>query len=288
MLPRMKYPFSARMKYALAADAGMSDNTLRTYVSQCRQWEAWSAKHDLDPVAALTDATLATYLTERADNDGSAPATLSQAIAALRQVAKTVGRPDPCGIAAKATMKGIRHKHSDRGNGQVDSIRWRELERAATLATADMSLTGLRDAAILRLGSDALLRVSELAAVNVEDMSGQPDASGRLTVRSKTDHEEREVPLFLGRPTMAAVNAWKRAAKVTAGPLFRRVRGRTVSAEGITASTVRRAIVARAKRAGVGGRISGHSLRVGSAQDLAAAGAVARLRYGMSAPLPTR
>ena len=256
------------------AAAGVSPNTLRAYGSQWRQWVAWTEERGLDPVAALTDAALASYLTERADNDGSAPATLSQAVAALRQAAKAAGRPDPFGRDAAATMKGIRRKHSDRGKGQVAGVRWRELERAATLATADASLTGLRDAAILRLGSDALLRVSELAAVAVEDVKGERDGSGRLTVRrSKTDQEAKGVVLYVGQPTLAAVNAWKRAAKVTAGPLFRRVRGRTVSAEGITASTVRRAIVARSARAGIAGRISGHSLRVGSAQDLAAAGA---------------
>ena len=143
------------------AAAGVSPNTLRAYGSQWRQWVAWAEERGLDPIAALTDAALASYLTERADNDGSAPATLSQAVAALRQAAKAAGRPDPFGRDAAATMKGIRRKHSDRGHGQVAGVRWRELERAATLATADASFTGLRDAAILRLGSDALLRVSE-------------------------------------------------------------------------------------------------------------------------------
>ncbi len=88
----------------------------------------------------------------------------------------------------------------------MQGVRWAELEGAAVLAASDGSLAGLRDAAMLRLSSDALLRVGELAAVQCAD--GSPS------------HPER-----------------------------------------------------RAAAVGLEGRISGHSLRVGYAQDLASAGA---------------
>ena len=128
----------------------------------------------------------------------------------------------------------------------------------------------------LRLGSDALLRVSELAAVQVADLEAETDGSGRLTVRrSKTDQDGRGAVLYIGAPTMKAVRAWQAAAGVAEGPLFRRVWGRsnTVGADAIDASTARRVIKTRAEAAGIDGRVSGHSLRVGSAQDLASAGA---------------
>ena len=121
----------------------------------------------------------------------------------------------------------------------------------------------MRDAAILRLGSDCLLRVSELASARVGDLERREDGSGRLTVRrSKTDQDGRGTVLFVGPDAMRAVDAWREAAGVEDGPLFR-----------FTARSVRRAVVKRAEAAGVEGRVSGHSLRVGTAQSLVRAGA---------------
>ena len=49
----------------------------------------------------------------------------------------------------------------------------------------------------------------------------------------------------------------------------------------LTDKSIRRIIARRGKAAGVGGRVSGHSLRVGGAQgQIEQQGAVARLRYG--------
>ncbi len=150
-----------------------------------------------------------------------------------------------------------------------------DAQRIADYAAADGTLVGLRDAALVRVASDALLRVSEVAAVRVEDVETAEDGSGRLTVRrSKTDQDGKGATLYLGAPTMLAVRKWRAAGNVAEGPLFRRVWGRsnTVGADALTGRTVRRVLRRRAEAAGVEGRISGHSARVGSAQDLAAAG----------------
>src|SRR3546814_2648925 len=58
------------------------------------------------------------------------------------------------------------------------------------LEACGRDVAGLRDAAILSLGYDAGLRVSELVAVAVELMEAQEDGSGLLEVpHSKTDQE---------------------------------------------------------------------------------------------------
>ena len=54
---------------------------------------------------------------------------------------------------------------------------------AALAANGNHSLAGLRDAAIISVMSDAMLRVSELCALVVEDVIFEPDGSGRLTIR---------------------------------------------------------------------------------------------------------
>ena len=257
------------------AAAGVAENTRRAYTAQARAFERWADGRNLEPLAALTDQGLAAYLADRADQ-GASPATLSQAVAALRKAASAAGSADPYGNGAQAVLRGIRRSGTAQGRGQVQGIRWADLEGAAVLAAAEGTAAGLRDAAMLRLGSDALLRVSELAAVRVADLEQEADGSGRLTVRrSKTDQDGKGATLYVGAPTMRAIRKWQDAASVADGPLFRRVWGRsaTVGEDAVSARTARRVIQRRAEAAGLEGRISGHSLRVGSAQDLASAGA---------------
>ena len=77
----------------------------------------------------------------------------------------------------------------------------------------------------------------------------------------------------MGAPTVSRIRAWTRAAAIESGPLFRRVRrGDAVGGAPITARAAR-AIIQRRAAADLQGRFSGHSLRVGSAQSLAAGGA---------------
>ena len=71
--------------------------------------------------------------------------------------------------------------------------------------------------------------------------------------------------------------AWLAAAGHQDGPLFRRVR-RGGHVEGdpgrrLSVNAIRRIIRSRAAAVGIEGRVSGHSLRVGGAQSLAAGGA---------------
>ena len=170
-------------------------------------------------------------------------------------------------------LAGFRRQAADRGRGQVAGLRWEQADAAAALAAnGGDSLAGLRDSAILATMSDAMLRVSEVAALDVADVD---TTDGTVTVRrSKTDQEATGAVLFLGPATVARIAAWQEAADVQDGPLFRRVcKGGKRVLDRLTARSVRNIVTARAEAAGVAGRISGHSLRVGSAQSLAAAGA---------------
>ena len=136
-------------------------------------------------------------------------------------------------------------------------------------------LRGLRDAALIAVGSDGLLRISEIAALQVDDVEQTEDGSGRLTVRSsKTDQEGAGEVLYLGESTVRRVTAWADAAGIASGPLFVRVRKNgLIGTEPLSTVSIRRIIRDRCQAAGVQGRVSGHSLRVGGAQSLAAGGA---------------
>ncbi len=129
---------------------------------------------------------------------------------------RVAGTRDPAGCDGWPPRK-LRAAHLARG--QVAGVCWAQSDAAATLAAAAGTLAGLRDAALLRVGSDAMLRVSELAALCLEDITPQADGSGTLRLhRSKTDQEAEGATLYLGPPTMQAFDDWCEAAGITAGP----------------------------------------------------------------------
>jgi len=83
---------------------------------------------------------------------------------------------------------------------------------------------GLRDAALLSLGYDAGLRVSELTAAAVEHLEPQVDGSGLLAIpRSKTDQDGAGSWAWLSPETMRRTQAWLVQSGIEDGPLFRRV-----------------------------------------------------------------
>ena len=167
------------------------------------------------------------------------------------------------GAATTRVLAGFRRLARGRGRGKVTGVRWEQAEQPGNMA-------GLRNAAIVAVASDALLRVSEVAALDVSDVNLAEQTV--LIRQSKTDQEG--TVQFPGKPTTERIRAWLLNSGLTEWALFRAVNkvGR-VQGSGLTGRNIRRIITQRATAAGVDGRVSGHSLRVGSAQSLANAGA---------------
>ena len=228
--------------------------------------------------AGLDDKTLAGYLAVLFQA-GRSPATAAMVVAAVRFQVRITGNESPVGPATDRVLAGFRRTARDRGRGQVAGVRWSQADAAAAVAAEGAaSIHGLRDAAILAVASDAMLRVSELAALRVGDVAAGDDGTATVTVRhSKTDQEGEGAVLFLGAPTAARIAAWLDAAGVSpddaGAPLFQRIDRGCTPRGPLSARSLRRVIKRRCAAAGVEGRVSGHSLRVGSAQSLASAGA---------------
>ena len=122
------------------------------------------------------------------------------------------------------------------------------------------------------MASDTLLRVSGLAELEVGDIDF---GTGTVTVRrSKTDQEGEGAVLYLDRPTLKRVWKWLEASELEGGSLFQRVRiGGVVGESALSHQAIRAIIKSRAEAVGIEGQVSGHSLRVRTAQSLAAADA---------------
>ena len=120
----------------------------------------------------------------------------------------------------------------------------------------------LRDVAMVQVMRDALLRRGEAAELVWADVSRASDGSGRLVIRhSKTDPEGKGAVAYLGAATMDALERIRRPEASPGASVF-----------GISGPYISVRIAELAERAGLGKGYSGHSCRIGMAQDLAAEG----------------
>lgn len=246
----------------------IAPNTLKAYRSALVQLDVWLDGRVLD------DETLAEWIADL-HGKGLSAATAAMATTATRFRARMVGTEDPAGPVTRKTLAGIRRSSRDRGRGQVAGVLWEQADAVVEEAMRENTLRGMRDAALIAVGSDALLRVSEMVAIDVRDIERDPDGSAVLHIRrSKTDQEGLGAMCYLGRRTVAVLDAWMASAgigKDGSEAVFRSVRkGGAVSGR-LSDRSARAIVVLRCGR--VDNRISGHSLRVGSALSLARAGA---------------
>ena len=147
-------------------------------------------------------------------------------------------------------------------------------------ATAN-NLRGIRDRALLLLAYDSMCRRSELVSLKVMDIHLQElDNKGHMKIRlrkSKTDQELQGGWIHPSERSADAITAWITQAKLDDGYLFRGINNAIDITYELKSSQINRIYKRLAKDAKlpkeVIEHISGHSMRVGAAQDLLKSGA---------------
>lgn len=149
--------------------------------------------------------------------------------------------------------------------------------RAQLLAACPNTLAGLRDAAIISVGYDTLCRSSELSAMCVEHLELQRDRTSSVLVpRTKADVAGDGRIAYLSSDTVRMLCNWIAEAGLRNGALFRSLHLHRVGNGPISTSSIRRLIKRATERAGLDpaliASLSGHSMRIGAAQDMMVAG----------------
>jgi len=266
-------------------EASLAPRTREAYRDEWKKLSAWLSGRP------LCDELLAEYLAFL-HNKGLAPASVSVALAAVRCVFRLANAESPVGPIATSVMGGVRRVGRGRGRGQVAPIRFRDADMLAMMIEREASPSSpeaaARDAALVSTMSDAMLRVSELVAVRWKDLHWEHDGSGRLTIPvSKSDQEGQGAILYLGAVTVTRLRVRRRLQREAGEFVFTGIRrGGSVQPTPLTRQSVRRLVIAHSKRylpelfpegdsggEDMGGRISSHSFRIGSAQSLARRGA---------------
>lgn len=250
-------------------EKSVTANTKKAYRGSLKQLEQWLGGRP------ITDALLADYITEL-HHLGLAPVTIAQVIAAVKWRYPKV---EIVGEATDRAMAGIRKEGIGRGRGQVRGLTYEEVDRMCAYCEAENTVKGIRDAVLIRLMSDCLLRVGEAVAVNIEDVhmlhntlhiqKSKTDQTGEGATVYITDYAMRLISLYVNRSGLYAQDKPEQFQ----GALIRRmVKGDKLAKHRLTVHGARLIIKQRARQAGFTGFISGHSLRVGAAESLATEG----------------
>ena len=274
---------------AFAAQA-QAENTIRAYAADLEDFRHWCGRYDREWLPA-TPETVGLYLGARAE--GLRLSTLERRLAAIASVHKEEGYESPASVAEgplRRIWKGLVREKTRRQGGapplmaqDLKSI-IEHLPRYSSSdggPTGELTLTALRDRALLLVGWAGALRRSELVALTMEDIQFVEGEGVNIYVRrSKADQEAeglvKGLPYGSNKQTcpVTALRQWIQAAgrqvnssaeEPFEGDIFRRFhRGESVGASAMTAQYVSTVLKRHAERAGLDPeKYSAHSLRAG-------------------------
>lgn len=244
-------------------EGAYAPNTLRAYRSDWAHFLDFCEREGLTPLPASPEAMEAFIAFERR-------------LYSVRKAHKLLGLGNPCAeVGVGLALRRVRRSKPNRP-GQALGVRRYMLERM--IAAQPDTLQGIRNRALLSIGFDFLTRRSELAALMASDIELQPDGTVRGVIRrSKADQMGFGRSVYGGVRSGYLLSAWLEARDVDTPWLFCPVRHGFSYDRPLCTSQVKNIIKAAAKAAGIegdgSGEVSGHSLRVGAAQELMARGA---------------
>lgn len=273
------------------AEQSRAENTKKAYRSDWNHFCAWCDENGLKAMPATID-TVTLYITSCADR--YKVTTLERRLASISQAHKTAGLESPALVSREplhSVWSGIVRSKS-RLKQKVAPVLTEDIKlmidhlpRNADEPGNPLTLSSLRDRALLLVGFAGAMRRSELAGLHVEDLQFTPDGLRVLIRQSKTDQEGRGqvVGLVHGANPLTcpvrAVRAWMRAAGIHSGPVFRSInRHGNVADKAITGRSIARIIKGTCLRCGLSPELySGHSLRAGFTTQAARAGKAERV-----------
>ena len=214
-----------------------------------------------------------------------APASVRRRLYAIRKVNALLRLPDPTfDEDINLTFRRINHRHAVRPK-QAKGLTRDYLD--LFLETEPDTPWELRNRAMLSLGYELLTRRSELVALRSTDIEIAPDGTLRALIRrSKVDLFGEGRLAFTSQRTAGLVQDWLHWRGSEIDWLFCPIYKGKVVNRSLETTTVKRLVKTATRRAGLDqsdiDAFSGHSMRVGAAQDLLVKGfdTVAIMRAG--------
>jgi integrase len=149
--------------------------------------------------------------------------------------------------------------------------------REKLIAACPDTLIGIRNRAIIAVGYDTLCRRSELVGLRAEDLSTLAHGAMSILVRRAKNDPFGDGRLgYLTPKTVKLLKKWLKASNTKEGWLFRRIYDNRIGSHYLHPYTITRIIKQLAQAAGLENslvrQLSGHSMRIGAAQDMMTGG----------------
>lgn len=283
-------------------NTGFAANTRRAMAADMLHWKAFCVETGY-AVLPIEEEALKRFFDALVDA-GYKRGTLEHLLFTFRTVGRFYGCSDPLASrSAWAYWRDLCRERLTARTKQAPGLLLRHVEAMAKMVDRSHAVD-LRDIAMVRVCYDLMTRPSELVALSWATLKDEDGGEGLILIeRSKTDQQAVGHVGYLSAPTMAALRAWQAVSDRRAEHVFHAVRtvgtadweakqqaaqeaasalGAPVSAAplkstgkppALTVKAVATAMQRLATRAELGTlNFSGHSARVGAAQDMVDAG----------------
>ena len=263
---------AARLEhYAHLARGAVALETARALAKGSAAWARWCSDREACSLPAQPEL-VAEYV-DAMVLGGRKVAGIRQAVWAISRLHKAARHADP--TKDEAVTLALKRAARTLGTRQRQAAPLGADDARMILRLAGTKPAELRDLALLLVMRDLLARRSEVVALQVEDVTFAADGSATVLIRrSKTDQAGQGEVRWLSPRAVTYLRQWLAAVGITEGAIFRAVNKAGKAGDALAASEVSRILKRLAGRAGLDpAAVSGHSCRVGMAQDLVASGA---------------
>ena len=250
-------------------EGAYAPNTLRSYYADARMFVDWCSKKNIETFP-INSGALCSYIEHLQPN--AAYNSIRRRISSLRRVNKMLGFEDH--TQTEDVYLAIRRLKRSKSLEQQQAVGINHDILIKMIDAQPDTLSGIRNRALLSLSYDFLARRSELVAIRNADLRFTPDGALKGMIRkSKTDQYGRGRLVFGSERSAKLLRAWFRKKPKDIEAVFCAINHDQCLARPICDRNVNEIIkksvvkVTRCERPN-DLEVSGHSLRVGAAQDL--------------------
>jgi len=258
-------------------EGAYAPSTIRAYKADFLEFINYCNNHQQVSLPA-NPIILAKFIAD-VTNNGRSSASIRRLVCGISSIHRLNRYQDPTKDPDVTLEMRRMHRKLGRSSKQAGGINANTLEKL--LLATDDSIRGIRDRALLLVAYDTLCRRSELVSLQVKDVKihakNGVETSSILLRKSKTDQDSTGKWLHLSERTHIALAEWIKKLPEGQEMLFCGLNRALDTSSQIGVGQINRIYKKIARKAGLNESeiksISGHSMRVGAAQDLLNSGA---------------
>jgi integrase len=264
-------PIASLADWSSIAKGAFAANTVRAWKADWEIFTEFCRRVGAQSMPAVA-MTVREYVFECLSNCKK-PATIRRYVSTVGRAHRAAGVGDPTATEmVKLALKEMGRTVPARQR-QARGLVWSEISQFLQFDVRN--LRDNRDRALVAVAYDTMCRREELVNLRIEDISDSGDGSGIVLIRrSKTDTAGEGATTYVSTSTMRLVREWLESSRRKSGTLFARVIGNSAVGDVLTPQIVTAVLRKVGRWIGLPKqeweRISGHSCRVGAAQDLLA------------------